>query len=114
MMLGSVCLALLALVRRHTETYLFGVGLLLFIAMAMTSSLASIGILPISFLTRYGYELGLTILVDFIFLAVVSRIFSAERENLAMETEMIQLDAEMKARSEFVNRVTHDIKSPLS
>lgn len=113
-MLTSLSLSVLSLIRRHAETYLFSAGLLLFITMAMVSALASFGILPASFLARYGYELGLTILVDFIFLAVVSRIFSAERTNLVMGSEMIRLDAEMKARSEFVDRVTHDIKSPLS
>jgi len=114
MMLISLSLSVLALLRGHAGTYLFSVGLLLFVAMAMVSALAAFGVLPASFMARYGYELGLTILVDFIFLAVVSRIFSAERANLVMGTEMIRLDAEMKARSEFVDRVTHDIKSPLS
>ena len=114
MMLISLSLSVLALLQGHAGTYLFSVGLLLFVAMAMVSALAAFGVLPASFMARYGYELGLTVLVDFIFLAVVSRIFSAERTNLLMESEMIRLDAEMKARSEFVDRVTHDIKSPLS
>jgi len=33
---------------------------------------------------------------------------------MAIENEVIKLNAEMKARSDFFDRVTHDIKSPLS
>ena len=113
-MLVALSLSVLALMRRHKQTYLFSTGLLLFICMAIAPAFTEQGLLPASLFTRYGYELGLTLLVDFIFIVMVSRIFSAEHESREMETQMIRLDAEIKARSEFVDRVTHDIKSPLS
>jgi len=79
-MLVSLLLASLTLYQRRSETYIFTVGLLGLILLSLISTLGSFGVVSVSYLTRYGYELGLTVLVDFLFLAIVLRIFSAERE----------------------------------
>lgn len=114
LMLLSLSLAIMAFLQRRTETYLFSSGLLLFILMAMVSSLGAFGVLPTSFMTRYGYELGLTLQVDFLFLAVVSQLLTSQREKMAYEAQTLQLNADIKARNEFVDKVTHDLKSPLT
>ena len=114
LMLLSLPLGILALLLRRTETYLFSLGLLLFILMAMISALGAFGLLPASFMTRYGYELGLTMQVDFLFLAVVLRLLTSQREKMAYEAQTLQFNAEIKARNEFVDKVTHDLKSPLT
>lgn len=113
-MLLSVPMSIFSFIQKRRGAYLFSTGLLGFILMAMISSLGSFGILPVSYITRYGYEFGLTFQIDFLALAIVSQIFSAERERVAMQVEVLRLEADMQARSEFVDRVTHDIKSPLS
>jgi signal transduction histidine kinase len=113
-----ILVALIASVRsvmiKHADTYLVGAGLMLFVALSVISTLGSMGIVSNSVMTRYGYELGLTILVDFLLLSLVSRMLLAERETRRTENEVIRLNADIQARSEFVDRVTHDIKSPLS
>lgn len=114
MMVVSVSIAIISLAQQQKGTALFAVGLILFVLMTATSVLGSAGVLPASFLTRYSYELALTLQADFLFLAIATRIFSMEKDRLNMQTEMLQMNADMKARSEFVDRVTHDIKSPLS
>jgi signal transduction histidine kinase len=113
-LLFALPLSFTAILKRRVDTYLFSAGLLLFVVMSMISVMGSVGALPVSFMTRYGYELGLTIQVDFLFLAVASRMFSVEREKIAMQMELVKLNADMQARSEFVDRVTHDVKSPLT
>lgn len=113
-MLLSLLLAILAMLQKRAGTYLFSAGLVIFNLMTFFSGLGSFGLVPLSLFTRYGYELALTIQVDFLAMAVASAIFSAGREKSAMEKQMIKLNADMQARSEFVDRVTHDIKSPLS
>jgi signal transduction histidine kinase len=114
LMLAALVISVYAIVERHRETYIVGVGLFLFILLAVISTLGSMGVMPVSFMTRYGYELGLTILVDFLLLSVIARMLMAEREIQRSENEVIKLNADIRARSEFVDRVTHDIKSPLS
>lgn len=114
LMLLSLPLGIAALFQRRTETYLFSSGLLLFILMAMLSALGAVGVLPTSFMTRYGYELGLTLQVDFLFLAVVLQLLTSQREKTAYETRALQLKSEIKARNELVDKVTHDLKSPLT
>lgn len=114
MMIASVGVAALSLYRRQQGTALFASGLLLFVLTAFVSIAGMSGLFPDSWLTRYGYELGLTLQADFLFLAIATRIFTMERENLQMQADMLKLTADMQARSEFVERVTHDVKSPLS
>ncbi|HQQ63905.1 MAG TPA: sensor histidine kinase [Pseudomonadales bacterium] len=113
-MLASLLLGVISLLQKKSGTYLFSAGLIIFNVVALFSAAASFGLVPVTLFTRYGYELGLTIQVDFLALAVASTIFSAGREKLAMETQVIKLNADIQARSEFVDRVTHDIKSPLT
>lgn len=114
MMVFSVAVAITSLVKQQKGTTLFAVGLMLFVLMTVISVMGSAGVLPASFLTRYSYELGLTIQADFLFLAIAMRIFNMEHDKLHMQEEILRMETEMKVRSEFVERVTHDIKSPLS
>lgn len=114
LMLVGVIVSVWVLVARKEDKKLFSIGLILFVIMAMFSSLASMGV-PIPYIfARYSYELGLTLELDFMAAAVVLRVMAVERERLAAEGLMSKLHAEMEARSEFVDRVTHDVKSPLS
>lgn len=102
------------LLARREEKKLFSVGLVLFVVMAMLSIFASFGFsIPYVF-GRYSYELGLTLELDFMAVAVILRVMSVERERIAAQGLVLKLNAEMAARSEFVDRVTHDVKSPLS
>jgi signal transduction histidine kinase len=114
LMLLSVVLAVIACCRRQPGTDLFTVGLLLFMAMTIVSTMGSLGMLPMSFMTRYGYELGLTLQVDFILLAVILQMAENQKEKNVFQSEMTRLNTEMSMRSRFVDQVTHDLKSPLA
>lgn len=114
MMIFSTVLAVISLFRRQQGTALFAGGLVVFVVLASIAMLGVAGVLPPSFMTRYSYELGLTVQADVLFLAIAMRMFTIEREQAAMQEEMLRMDTEMKVRNEFVDRVTHDIKSPLS
>lgn len=111
---SAVILTLRVLLKRRSGNVIFSLGILGFVMMAIISTLSVYGVLPITFWSRYGYELGLTIQVDLLAAAVIARIYLSERDRLRMRTELSQLGAEMQARSEFVDRVTHDVKSPLT
>lgn len=116
MLLMSVGLifSIWVLLTHREEKKLFSVGLVLFVVMAMLSTFSALG-LPIPYVFgRYSYELGLTLELDFLAAAIILRIVDVERERLAAQGQVLKLNAEMEARSEFVDRVTHDVKSPLS
>ncbi|MEZ5539920.1 MAG: sensor histidine kinase [Pseudomonadales bacterium] len=106
--------AIWTLIFRRQEKKLFSVGLIAFVLMSMMSTLAVLGVPMPHVLGRYSYELGLSLEVSFLVIAVIMRIVDFERERSASVAKMLKLNADMDARSEFVDRVTHDIKSPLS
>ncbi len=110
----AVVLALLTLYFSWAEYWLFSIGLLLFVGLMFSSSLPAFTLLPNSQLAHHGYEVGLTLQVTFLFIIIASRIFTEEKAKLAVQEQMVKVNAEMEAHSEFVDRVTHDIKSPLS
>lgn len=110
----SLLLALFSLALQGKENILTSVGIVLFALLVFYSSLMAYGYFPYSLVARYGYEIGLTFQADCFFIAAVARIFSAEHGKQQAEGELIKLNAEMQARREFVDKVTHDIKSPLS
>ncbi len=114
LIMAAMGISILALWRRLKGAYIFSMGVLLFMLASILSVLGSLGWLPISPLIRYGYEWGLTLQVDCILIAVVLHMATVQREKMVAETEVIKLNADIQARSQFVDRITHDIKSPLS
>jgi signal transduction histidine kinase len=114
LLLLAFFLSVLSLLTGQAGVRLLSVGLMLFVVMVIWATLSAYGLLPTSLFSRYGYELGLTVLVDVFFIAVVAKIFSAETEKWVIENQMVKLNADIRARGEFVDKVTHDIKSPLS
>lgn len=113
-MLVAQGLAIWAILTRRENTYLFSTGLLISMILMMISVLASQGLLPASVFSRYGYELGLTIQVDFIFLAAVLLMSRSVLLQQHADAAVLKLNAEIAAREKFVAQVTHDIKSPLA
>ncbi len=114
LMVFCVGFAVWVLIARRQEKKLFSVGLISFVLLSMMSTLAVLGVPMPHVLGRYSYELGLSLEVTFLVIAVIMYIVEFERERAVSMTQMLKLNAEMEARSEFVDRVTHDIKSPLS
>lgn len=113
-LLLAVALALLTLFFSLAEYWLFSSGLLLFVLFMFSSSLPAFTLLPNSQLAHHGYEVGLTLQVTFLFIVIASKIFTEEKAKLFAQGQVLKLNADMEARSEFVDRVTHDVKSPLS
>lgn len=114
LMVTGFVFSLWVLAAGREEKKLFSIGIVLFVVMTMLSTLYALRV-PIPYVFgRYSYELGMTLEVDFLAVAVIARMLTAERERLEVESRVIKLNTEMQARSEFVDRVTHDVKSPLS
>ncbi|MEZ5436171.1 MAG: ATP-binding protein [Pseudomonadales bacterium] len=113
-LLLAVVIALFTLYKSWSEYWFFSGGLILFVLLMFSSSLPAFALLPNSLLTRHGYEVGLTLQVTFLFIIIASKIFTEEKEKLAIQEQMLKVNSDMQARSEFVDRVTHDVKSPLS
>lgn len=113
-LLVAVVLALFTLFFFTAEFGFFSCGILLFVLLMFSSSLPAFTLLPSTQLARHGYEVGLTLQVTFLFIVIAGKIFTEERAKLAAQEQMLKLNIEMQARSEFVDRVTHDVKSPLS
>lgn len=107
-------LAMYSVIIGDRKNNLLSFGVIAFVVMVTYATLAAYGVLPKFLIAERGYELGLVSFVGVFFIAVAGRIFVAETEKLVMENKMTKLNADIRARSEFVDKVTHDIKSPLS
>ncbi len=82
LLISAIILTLRVLLQRRAGTVMFSLGILGFVLMAIISPLSVYGILPITFWSRYGYELGLTVQVDLLAAAVIARIYVSERDRL--------------------------------
>jgi signal transduction histidine kinase len=77
-------------------------------------ALNNLGVLPGTFLTTYGVQIGSALDVVLLSLALADRINLLQRERLRVEGEKVQAEQSKKVKEAFLAAVSHEIRTPIN
>ena len=106
--------ALISIVKGYTPARVYMFAWASLTTGVVVFSLVSLGIIPDSFFTRHAVQIGASIEVLLLSLALAERIALIRRERQKAQMDIILEKSSNKAKSDFLATMTHEIRTPMS
>jgi signal transduction histidine kinase/CheY-like chemotaxis protein len=106
--------AVVCLVRRFRPALFLLVAWSALLLGIVLFALNNLGVLPGTFLTTYGVQIGSALDVVLLSLALADRINLLQRERLRVEGEKVQAEQSKKVKEAFLAAVSHEIRTPMN
>lgn len=100
--------------KRDRAAIYFSVAWMILLLGVILFALNKAGILPRTFLTEFGIQLGSVIEVTLLSIALAARINDLRRREAQAEHEAALAKSESKAKSEFLATMSHEIRTPMN
>ncbi len=106
--------AVVCLVRKYRPALFLLVAWTALLLGIVLFALNNLGVLPGTFLTTYGVQIGSALDVVLLSLALADRINLLQRERLRVEGEKVQAEQSKQVKEAFLAAVSHEIRTPMN
>ncbi len=110
--LSLFCVLLLFIEKNSLPLLVF--GNVAFLITTVISNLGSMGLFESPWISRHGFEIGLSLIGIFMALAVSDKIILYRRESTNMATAAASANARNEAKSRFLAKMSHEIRTPMN